>query len=43
MWLIHEFRQEKFTSCAILTPDSHVAVVVLNENGDRYLCDLGDQ
>lgn len=43
MWLIHEFRQEKFTSYAILTPDSHVAVVVLNENGDRYLCDLGDQ
>lgn len=43
MWLIHEFRQQKFNSYAILTPDSHVAVIVLNEKGDRYLCDLGDQ
>ncbi|MDQ0060029.1 hypothetical protein [Paenibacillus harenae] len=43
IWLIHEFRKEKFTSYAILTPDSHVAVVVLNEKGNRYLCDLGDQ
>lgn len=43
MWLIHEFRQQKFNSYAILTPGSHVAVIVLNEKGDRYLCDLGDQ
>jgi hypothetical protein len=43
IWLIHEFRQNKLTSYAILTPDSHVAVVVLNEKGNRYLCDLGDQ
>jgi len=43
IWLIHEFRREKFTCYAILTPSSHVAVVVLNEKGNRYLCDLGDQ
>ena len=43
IWLIDEFRQEKFHSYAILTPESHVAVVVLNEKGNRFLCDLGDQ
>ncbi|MFC4600024.1 hypothetical protein [Cohnella hongkongensis] len=43
IWLNHEFNQEKLSSYAILTPDAHVAVVVLNEHGHRYLCDLGDQ
>lgn len=43
IWLIHAFRQENMTSYAILTPDSHVAAVVLDEQGNRYLCDLGDQ
>ncbi|WP_435921095.1 hypothetical protein [Paenibacillus sp. DYY-L-2] len=43
IWLIHEFRQAKLPSYAVLTPDSHVAVVAINEKGNRYLCDLGDQ
>lgn len=43
IWLIHAFREENMTSYAILTPDSHVAAVVLDEQGNRYLCDLGDQ
>ncbi|XID94894.1 hypothetical protein ACF3MZ_10420 [Paenibacillaceae bacterium WGS1546] len=43
IWLNHEFNKEKLYSYAILTPDAHVAVVVLNEHGHRYLCDLGDQ
>lgn len=43
IWLLDEFRKEKLPCYGILTPDSHVAVVVQNEHGDRYLCDLGDQ
>lgn len=43
IWLIHEFRQANLPSYAVLTPDSHVAVVAINEKGNRYLCDLGDQ
>lgn len=43
IWLLHEFRKEKVTAYPVLTPDDHVAVVALNEYGNRYLCDLGDQ
>lgn len=43
IWLIDAFRNEKLNCYAILTPHSHVAVVVINEEGNRFLCDLGDQ
>lgn len=43
IWLIDAFRRDGLTSYAILTPDDHVAAVVLDEAGSRYLCDLGDQ
>lgn len=43
IWLIHEFRQANVECYAILTPDSHVAVVAVNGDGNKYLCDLGDQ
>ncbi|MBB6632608.1 hypothetical protein [Cohnella thailandensis] len=43
IWLIDEFKREKLDSYAVLTPDSHVAVVVRNGEGNKYLCELGDQ
>ncbi|GIP18121.1 hypothetical protein J40TS1_37630 [Paenibacillus montaniterrae] len=43
IWLIDEFRKNKLNCYAIFTPHSHVAVVVINEEGNKYLCDLGDQ
>ncbi len=43
IWLIDEYRKNNLYSYAVLTPDSHVAVVVKNEEGNKYLCDLGDQ
>lgn len=42
-WLIDEFRKQDLECYGVLTPHAHVAVVVLNEEGNRYLCDLGDQ
>lgn len=43
LWLLHEFRQQQLQSYAVLTADLHVALVVINEAGNRFLCDLGDQ
>jgi hypothetical protein len=43
IWLIHEFRENKLKAYAVFTPHSHVAVVVVNVEGNKYLCDLGDQ
>ncbi len=43
IWLLDEFKREKFQCYPILTPDSHVAIIVVNEQGNKYLCDLGDQ
>ncbi|MEK8127712.1 hypothetical protein WMW72_07245 [Paenibacillus filicis] len=47
IWFMHELSQEGITSYAVghdlKTPDAHVAVVTLNEEGHRYFCDLGDQ
>jgi len=43
IWLIDEFRKENLDCYAILTAHSHVAVVVINGEGKKYLCDLGDQ
>lgn len=43
IWLIDEFRKNNLDCYAIFTPHSHVAVVVVNEEGNKYLCDLGDQ
>lgn len=43
IWLIDEFRKNDLNCYAIFTPHSHVAVVVANEEGSTYLCDLGDQ
>lgn len=43
IWLLHEFRNHNIVSYGVLTPDKHVAVVAINEYGNRYLCDLGDQ
>ncbi|MEK3885774.1 hypothetical protein [Paenibacillus sp. PL2-23] len=43
IWLIDEVRKNNLNCYAIFTPHSHVAVVVMNEEGSKYLCDLGDQ
>lgn len=43
IWLIDEFRNNHLDCYAIFTPHLHVAVVVVNEEGSKYLCDLGDQ
>lgn len=43
IWLIDEFRKNGLNCHAIFTSQSHVAVVVVNGEGSRYLCDLGDQ
>ncbi|MDI6739009.1 MAG: hypothetical protein QME74_01420 [Candidatus Edwardsbacteria bacterium] len=42
-WLMDAYRQNRIDCFAIGTPDDHVAVVALDEHGDKYLCDLGDQ
>lgn len=47
IWLLHEFSKEGIEAYAIgsnlKTPEAHVAVIAIGENGNRYLCDLGDQ
>ena len=47
LWLIDEFLREGFRAYGVghglHTTDAHVAVVVLDSEGYRYLCDLGDQ
>lgn len=43
IWLIDEFRAHGLNCHAIFTPRLHVAVVVMNSEGNKYLCDLGDQ
>ncbi|WP_245937394.1 hypothetical protein [Saliterribacillus persicus] len=47
LWLLDEFSKNKIHAYPVandlFTTDAHVAVVVLDEDGFRYLCDLGDQ
>lgn len=47
IWLLDEFKKDGVVSYPIghnlKTENAHVAVIALNENGDRFLCDLGDQ
>ncbi|WP_052487678.1 GNAT family N-acetyltransferase [Gordoniibacillus kamchatkensis] len=47
LWLIEEYKREGITAYAIghdlCTPKAHVAVVAINERGERFFCDLGDQ
>ncbi|RHW43316.1 hypothetical protein D1B31_01205 [Neobacillus notoginsengisoli] len=47
LWLLDEFKKdgvEAYPAGSDLdSEDAHVAVVAINENGHRYLCDLGDQ
>ncbi|BAD64501.1 hypothetical protein J1TS1_37470 [Shouchella clausii] len=43
IWLINEFRENKLQAYAVFTPHFHVAVVVIDDEGYKYLCDLGDQ
>lgn len=46
-WLLAELQQSGHTAYGVghhlHTEEAHVAVVVLDEKGHRYLCDLGDQ
>ncbi|MDM5317231.1 hypothetical protein QUF49_14575 [Fictibacillus sp. b24] len=47
IWLLDEFRQDGITAFPIgsqfHTEHAHVAVVALDDQGNRFLCDLGDQ
>ena len=47
IWLLDEFKKEGITAYPIGhdlgTDDAHVGVMALDEEGNRYLCDLGDQ
>lgn len=47
IWLLNEFKKDGITAYPIgqhfKTERAHVAVVALDEEGKRYLCDLGDQ
>ncbi|MCA0988519.1 hypothetical protein [Guptibacillus algicola] len=47
LWLLDVFKREGIEAYPIghdlHTEDAHVAVVVKDESGKRYLCDLGDQ
>jgi hypothetical protein len=47
IWLLDEFQREGLKAYGVghhlHTEEAHVAVVVLDEKGRRYLCDLGDQ
>jgi hypothetical protein len=47
LWLLDEFKQDGIDAYPvghdIGTDEAHVAVVALDEKGQRYLCDLGDQ
>ena len=46
IWLWHEFEQAGVQAYAVGdflgTPEAHVGVVAVGENGQRFLCDLGD-
>ncbi|WP_416150690.1 hypothetical protein ACM26V_06905 [Salipaludibacillus sp. HK11] len=47
LWLLDEFNNIGIEAYPVghnlNTEDAHVAVIALNENGNRYFCDLGDQ
>lgn len=47
IWLIDELQKERIIAYPIghdlKNEDAHVAVIALDESGNRYLCDLGDQ
>lgn len=47
IWLLDEFEKDGIEAYPIGhdmgTTDAHVAVMAIDENGSRYLCDLGDQ
>lgn len=47
LWLLDECKQDRIKAYPIgskfHSDEAHVAVVALDENGNRYLCDLGDQ
>lgn len=47
LWLLDEFKKDGVAAYPIgskfNTEKAHVAVVAIDENGRRYLCDLGDQ
>lgn len=47
IWLLDEFEKNGVKAFPIghdlNTIDAHVAIVALDENGNRFLCDLGDQ
>ncbi|MFC4559213.1 hypothetical protein ACFO3D_13525 [Virgibacillus kekensis] len=47
IWLLDEFKHDGIEAYPIghglKTEDAHVAVIALDESGNRYLCDLGDQ
>ncbi|OZM55831.1 hypothetical protein CIB95_15025 [Lottiidibacillus patelloidae] len=47
IWLLDEFKEAGIESYPIgtnlHTEDAHVAAIALDEKGNRYLCDLGDQ
>jgi hypothetical protein len=46
LWLIEEFKADGIHAYAIghdlNSPDAHVAVVAVNDEGKKYFCDLGD-
>lgn len=46
LWLWHEFEQTDISAYAIAdslgTLDAHVALIALDNTGQRFLCDLGD-
>ncbi|MEW9502776.1 hypothetical protein [Jeotgalibacillus marinus] len=47
IWLLDEFTKNGIEAYPIgqdlKTKDAHVSIVALDENGQRFLCDLGDQ
>ncbi len=47
LWLLDEFAKDGIEAFPVghnlNTGDAHVAVIAIDENGNRYLCDLGDQ
>ncbi|MEC5424265.1 hypothetical protein QGM71_12260 [Virgibacillus sp. C22-A2] len=47
IWLLDELQKKRITAYPIghdlNSEDAHVAVIALDESGNRYLCDLGDQ
>ncbi|KML39848.1 hypothetical protein [Cytobacillus firmus] len=47
IWLLHEFKEAGIQAYPVghdlKTPSAHAAVVAVDEEGRRFLCDLGDQ